>query len=145
MAGENLDLWHSAIHLGAAWGLGLLLGLERGKAARTAGFRTFPLVSLGACAYLLLGKAVVGENADAEARLIQGLMTGIGFVGGGAILKQGAEVHGLATAASLWNAGAIGLAVADEHYALAALLAVVNLVTLHLFHPASEHEPPQRD
>lgn len=141
----DLDLLQSVIHLAAAWGLGLVLGLERGKAARSAGFRTFPLVSLGACAYLLLGKVVVGDNADAEARLIQGLMTGIGFVGGGAILKTGSEVHGLATAASLWNAGAIGLAVADSHYVFAGLLAVINLVTLHLFQPAYRHEPPQRD
>lgn len=129
--------------LAVAYALAALVGFERGKAARTAGFRTFPLVALGVAAYTLIGEHVL-SGSDARSRLIQGVLTGIGFIGGGAILKTKGEVHGLATAASLWNAGCIGLAAAYGEYALATVLALANLLTLHLFRPA-HHEPPQRD
>lgn len=148
MTWSELD-WHwnevarIAMRLGIAWLLSLPLAWEREKASRTAGMRTFPLVSLGACAYLMLGRDVLGGHPDAEARVIQGLMTGIGFVGGGVILKKGLEVHGIATAASLWNTAAIGAAVAYERYALGAVLSVANLFALHLFHPVARHQRPE--
>lgn len=63
-------------------------------------------------------------------RLLQGLMAGIGFVGGGAIVKDGLSVHGTATAASIWNTGAIGAACALENDEVALILAALNLLTL---------------
>jgi len=63
------------------------------------------------------------------------LITGIGFIGGGAILKDGATVTGTATAASVWNAGVIGAAVAMDHYGIAITLAVLNLITLRALLP----------
>lgn len=137
-----------ALRLGIAWLLSLPLAWEREKTSRTAGMRTFPLVALGACAYVILGREVFGGDANSEARVLQGLMTGIGFVGGGVILKKGLEVHGIATAASLWNTAAIGAAAAYEQYGLGAVLSLANLVALHLFHPAPRRqrpEPPHRD
>lgn len=62
-------------------------------------------------------------------------MTGIGFIGGGAILKGGVSVHGTATAASIWNTGAIGAAVAYGRYEIAILLSLVNFATLHFLTP----------
>ena len=73
------------------------------------GLRTFPLVSLGACAYVLVSQAFIGDgNPDATARIVSGLMSGIGFVGGGAILKSKDHVSGTASAASIWVTGALG-------------------------------------
>lgn len=140
MLRQFLDM---ALSLGAAYVFAFPVGLERGKAARKAGFRTFPLVSVGVCAYVLMGDVLFGDDGDAIARVVQGVLTGIGFVGGGAILKTAGTVHGLGTAASIWNTGAIGLACAYEQYFLAIALASINLLTLHFISPA--HEAPQRD
>jgi putative Mg2+ transporter-C (MgtC) family protein len=68
-------------------------------------------------------------------RLLQGLITGIGFVGAGAILKEGINVRGTATAASIWNAGIIGVAVAMESYDVAIILTLLNLLTLRVLLP----------
>jgi putative Mg2+ transporter-C (MgtC) family protein len=88
---------------------------------------------MASCGYLL----VLGSQPDAAAqsRVLQGLITGIGFVGGGAILKEGATVKGTATAASIWNAGVIGAAVAMRQYEIAILLAALNLFTLRALLP----------
>jgi putative Mg2+ transporter-C (MgtC) family protein len=69
------------------------------------------------------------------ARIIQGLITGIGFIGGGAILKQGANVQGTATAASIWSTGAIGGAVAFGRYEIAIVLSIMNFATLRWLTP----------
>jgi putative Mg2+ transporter-C (MgtC) family protein len=88
---------------------------------------------MASCGYLL----VLGSQPDAAAqsRVLQGLITGIGFVGGGAILKEGATVKGTATAASIWNAGVIGARVAMGQYEIAILLAALNLLTLRALLP----------
>jgi putative Mg2+ transporter-C (MgtC) family protein len=113
-----------------AYVLTAAIGWDREKAAHSAGLRTFPIVGMASCGYLL----VLGPNPDvaAQSRILQGLITGIGFVGGGAILKEGATVKGTATAASVWNAGVIGASVAMGHYGIAVMLAVLNLLTLRL-------------
>lgn len=107
---------------------------DRETQARTAGLRTFPLVAVAACAYMLIGYQVL-DSTDAEARVIQGLMTGMGFIGGGAILKHGGSVHGTATAASLWATGAIGLAVASHRFEIAFLISVATFLTLRFLKP----------
>ena len=66
----------------------------------------------------------------AESRVLQGLITGIGFIGGGAILKSKGTIHGTATAASIWNTGLIGMAVAFGRYEVALLMSAINFVTL---------------
>jgi putative Mg2+ transporter-C (MgtC) family protein len=73
-----------------------------------------------------------GEYRDEQADVLQGLMVGIGFIGAGAIIKHSGGVSGLATAAAIWTTGAIGAAVAYGFYALAVVLALVNLVILAL-------------
>jgi putative Mg2+ transporter-C (MgtC) family protein len=99
------------------------------------GLRTFPLVALASCGYLLVARDLSGGNPDAESRVIQGLLGGIGFIGGGAILKEGGTVRGTATAASIWNTGAIGLAVAFDHLEIAIVLGLVNFLTLRWLTP----------
>jgi putative Mg2+ transporter-C (MgtC) family protein len=78
-----------------------------------------------------------GSSAD-NSRVLQGLVTGIGFVGGGAILKEGMSVHGTATAASIWNTGAIGAAVAMGRYEVAVALAILNLFTMEALVPVKK-------
>ena len=89
--------------LGVTYILTALIGWDREREAHSAGLRTFPIVGMASCGYLL---ALGGNpNSADQSRVLQGLITGIGFVGGGAILKEGASVRGTATAASIWNAG----------------------------------------
>ena len=100
----------SLYQLGIAYALALPVAWDREQEARSAGLRTFPLVSIAACGYMLVGIQVL-SSTDAESRVLYGIITGMGFLGGGAILKSKGSVSGTATAASLWMTGAIG---ADE-------------------------------
>ena len=130
----NFDIeWHRVIahlvHLGAAYLLALPVAFDRERKSRSAGLRTFPLVAVAACGYTLVGMSVL-SSTDAEARVLQGIITGIGFIGGGAILKSGANVTGTATAASIWNMGLIGIAVAFGRYEIALLMSAINVLTL---------------
>jgi len=126
------DLLTLLSRLGLAFALGLPVGWERERRAHSPGLRTFPLVGLGACAYVLIGGRAFGDNPEAHARVLQALLTGVGFVAGGAILKRRAEVHGIATAVGVWITAAIGAAVAYGQPLLAVVLAVTTLLTLHL-------------
>jgi putative Mg2+ transporter-C (MgtC) family protein len=71
-------------------------------------------------------------SMEAQSRIIQGLVAGIGFIGGGAILKSESRVHGVATAASIWNTGVVGASVAQNRYLMAAMLAALNLFALRV-------------
>ena len=121
---------------------------DREQNARSAGLRTFPLVAVASCGYILLARSVFGHDADAnaEARIVQGLMTGIGFIGGGAILKHGVSVRGTATAASVWNTGAIGACAAYGRYEIAVILSLINFLTFRFLTELknSSDEPRQR-
>ena len=101
---------------------------------RAIGLRTFPLVAVAACGYALIGFSIL-ESGDAQARIMQGLITGIGFIGGGAILKSGGSVEGTATAASLWATGAIGLSVAAHRFEIALLISIATFLTLRYLKP----------
>lgn len=123
----------------AAFIFALPIGWERQEAARPAGIRTFPIVALASCAFVLLGHDAFPDSEQAQARVLQGLMTGIGFIGGGAILKSDegeGSVTGIATAASIWNTGAIGAAVAYQSFGIAATLAILNFLILRFLKPA---------
>ncbi len=113
-----------------AYLLALPVAWDREEHARGVGLRTFPLVSVASCGYLLLAVSVFGGSHESQARILQGLMSGIGFIGGGAILKHGMTVHGTATAASIWNTGAIGAAVACGRYEIAVVLSLIDFITL---------------
>ena len=112
-----------------AYLLALPIGWNREHASRSAGLRTFPLVAVGACAYILIGMDIFSDD-EAKSRIIYGIITGIGFIGGGAILKDHGSVSGTATAASIWNTGAIGVAVGCARYETAVVLTILNVLTL---------------
>ena len=116
-----------------AYLLTLPLGWQREKEAHSVGLRTFPIVAIASCGYLLICRSAT--NSDGFTRVLQGLIAGIGFVGGGAILKEGSTVHGTAAAASIWNTGAIGAAVALGKYDVAFFLAIVNGLTMKFLLP----------
>jgi putative Mg2+ transporter-C (MgtC) family protein len=133
LIGNWQEIWNNIGHIAVAYLLTATIGWERERQAHSAGVRTFPIVGMASCGYLLL----LGDQPDpaAHSRLLQGLITGIGFIGGGAILKEGATVRGTATAASVWNAGVIGAAVAMNRYGVAVTLALLNLFTLRTLLP----------
>ncbi|MGP8247117.1 MAG: MgtC/SapB family protein [Bryobacteraceae bacterium] len=122
------------LRLVLAYFLALPIGWYREKEAHSIGVRTFPLVSMASCGYLVL---VANGSAD-QSRVIQGLVAGIGFIGGGAILKAEGNVHGTATAASIWNTGVVGAAVAQQRYWLAVTLATLNLFALRVLMPLKQ-------
>jgi putative Mg2+ transporter-C (MgtC) family protein len=128
--GNWLEGWKVVQQIGIAYLLTALIGWDREREAHTTGIRTFPIVGIASCGYIL----ALGSQPDvaAQSRVLQGLITGIGFIGGGAILKEGATVKGTATAASIWNAGVIGASVAMHHYGIAIVLSLFNLFTLRV-------------
>jgi putative Mg2+ transporter-C (MgtC) family protein len=123
------EIVFNLVHLVVAGVLTLPIAWDREVESRGVGLRTFPLVAIAACGYTLVGVAVL-DSTDAEARVLQGIITGIGFIGGGAILKSRGNVMGTATAASIWNTGLIGMAVAFGRYEIAILMSAINFVTL---------------
>jgi putative Mg2+ transporter-C (MgtC) family protein len=129
------------IQLGIAYLLSLPLAYNRERASTGAGLRTFPLVAVAACGYTLVGISVL-DSTEAESRVLQGLITGIGFIGGGAILKNKGKVSGVATAASIWNTGLIGIAVAMHRYEIALLMSIISFLTLRF---VSEVKPAVSD
>ncbi len=145
-----IDWWQIGANLlsvGAAYLLALPIGWEREQNSRSAGLRTFPLVAVASCGYILLARSVFGRGgvSDAEARIVEGLITGIGFIGGGAILKHGMSMRGTATAASVWNTGAIGACVAYNRYEIAIILSAINFLTFRFLTGLKEDSEEARD
>ena len=124
-----------AVKLAVSFVLALPIGWDRELEDRSAGLRTFPLVSLGSCGLMLVSNALMPGSADVNSRVLQGLVTGIGFVGGGAILKSEKSVRGTATAASIWNMAVVGAATAFGLYGIALTLVVINFISLRVLLP----------
>ena len=130
---------YEAFRLAVAYVLAMPVGWSREKEAHSIGLRTFPLVAMASCGYVLLAAS---SDATAQSRIIQGLVAGIGFIGGGAILKSEGNVHGTATAASIWTTGVLGAAVAQERYWVAIMIAAVNFITLRFLKPKMDSGAP---
>jgi putative Mg2+ transporter-C (MgtC) family protein len=133
---QSLDwptVWIVLQRIAITYALTVLIGWDRERETHGAGVRTFPIVGMASCGYML----ILGLHPDSgdQSRLLQGLITGIGFVGGGAILKDGGTVKGTATAASIWNAGIIGAALAAGRYEVGVILALLNWFTLRALLP----------
>lgn len=127
-----------ALQILIAFVIALPVAFDREKDTRSMGLRTFPIVSMVSCGFVLIGLSAPGDDAQLTSRIMQGLITGVGFIGGGAILKNGGSVHGTATAASLWNTSAIGAAVAFNRYDLAVILTLINFLALRLLKPVKK-------
>ena len=109
--------------------IGLALGLEREVRGNPAGLRTTGLVTAGACLFAGVGLLPMAKTVD-PTRIAAQIVTGVGFLGAGAILRQGEDIKGLTTAASIWMAAAIGLAVGFGYYVTAIVSAMLVLLTL---------------
>ena len=112
--------------------LGMLLGTERSIAGKTAGMRTYALVSLGSALFIITSTIATGVylpllNFD-TLRVAGGIVTGVGFLGAGMIIFRGSRVSGLTTAASLWVAAGIGMAVGFRLYAVAIFTTLLTLL-----------------
>jgi len=119
------------IRLVAAALLGAVVGIQRERAGKPAGLRTHILVALGTCVFVL-ACAGVGMSLDGQSRVIQGIVTGIGFIGAGSILKLEKEqdIQGLTTAAGIWMTAAIGVAVGLGSLGVAILSTLMTFVVL---------------
>ena len=127
---SDLDM---ALRLLIALGFGALIGLERELHKKTAGLRTHMLVSLSTCLLMILSvksAKELGGNAD-PTRIAAGVITGIGFLGAGSIIRHGASVQGLTTAASIWTAASVGLTTGAGYYLAASIVVVLTLFTLY--------------
>ncbi len=123
---------HSVIMMGQLFYsgfLGALVGLERDIHGRSAGLRTHLLVSMGATLFMLVSLSVGGADPS---RIAAQIVSGIGFLGAGAIMKEGLTVRGLTTASCLWVVAGVGMAVGVHQHVLAAIATVISLVSLSM-------------
>ncbi|MFN0011981.1 MAG: MgtC/SapB family protein [Phycisphaerales bacterium] len=143
---EPLSPAQIALRVGSALLAGALVGIERERKQRPAGFRTMILISVGSCGFVLIGIETIQQLGAAAAvnlppgmpapgqaeisRVLQGLIGGIGFLGAGAVLQSKRAVRGITTAAAVWVVSALGAACGLGLYALAAMLGFATLFTL---------------
>jgi putative Mg2+ transporter-C (MgtC) family protein len=126
---QTLSVADFALRLAVGVGCGALIGLERQWRARMAGLRTNALVAAGATLFVLY--AVATEDSS-PTRVASYVVSGIGFLGGGVILREGFNVRGLNTAATLWCSAAVGVLAASGHLVFT-LIATVTVIAIHLF------------
>lgn len=133
---------HVLIRLLAAALLGAIVGIQRERAGKPAGLRTHMLVALGA-ALFVIAALESGMSGEELSRVIQGVATGIGFIGGGAILKlsEEREITGLTTAAGIWLTAAAGVAAGMGRWGVAALGILLTFVILALLGRMEERIP----
>lgn len=142
--GDTKQLTRVVIRLVAATLLGAIVGFERERAGKPAGLRTHTLVSVGTAVFIMVCSSV-GMSPDALSRVIQGVITGIGFIGAGSILKlsQERDIRGLTTAAAVWMTAAIGVGVGLGSIGIAGistLLAVTILAAVGAIEARAEKE-----
>ena len=134
--------WNYIVRLLVAMVLGGLVGFERQKRGRSAGLRTNILVCIGSAAIIITFQKLsseIGYNADSllrmdPARAAAGVITGIGFLGAGTIIKSQDFILGLTTAASIWVVSAVGVTIGLGEYTIAIALTFLVLMTLYIFH-----------
>lgn len=127
---QTLTTTEFTLRLAAGLGCGALIGLERQWRARMAGLRTNALVAAGATLFVLY--SVAAGDSGSPTRVASYVVSGIGFLGGGVILRDGFNVRGLNTAATLWCSAAVGVLAASGHLAFAAV-ATAAVLAVHLF------------
>src|SRR5688572_7598661 len=132
---DSTQLTTILLRLSAATLLGAAIGFERQRAGKAAGLRTHILVTAGTTVFILACLAAgMKENSDGISRVIQGIITGIGFVGAGSILKRETEknISGVTTSAGIWMTAAIGVTVGLGALGLAIMATILTLVILRV-------------
>lgn len=145
-----MSLLEFSFRLGLACICGMAIGFERQWRHKSAGLRTNTLVATGSAAFVLVSFLLAAENVDVT-RIIGQVVTGIGFLGAGVIIRQGAQITGLTTAATIWCSAAVGSLAAAGFYTealiCAGLIILVNSTLVYVDawlkkrHPGSENKP----
>jgi len=137
MFDTEIPILNMFIRLLAAAGLALVLGLERELRGKAAGLRSHMMVSLGASAFIIMGMHILFATAEGDpsaridpTRIVEGVIGGIGFLGAGSIIQSRGSVQGITTGASIWMAGAIGVACGLGIFALAGMVTVMALIIM---------------
>lgn len=126
--------WEGLLRIILAALLGALIGLEREMSGKPAGIRTYGLVGMGSAAFTVVGILAFG-NGDPVARVAQGIVTGIGFLGAGTIMRLDRQIVGLTTAAGVWVAAAIGMAIGGGLYIIGIGGAIAVFLLLQFVNP----------
>ena len=138
--------WPDVVSLLIAACLGGIIGLERELRGKPAGLRTNILISLGSCVFTIISTSLSGSDPG---RIAAQIVTGIGFLGAGAIIHSGTGTHGLTTAAGIWIVASIGMACGAKMYPLAVVAAFLTLIVLLLLPPFEKKfrkgQPDQAD
>jgi putative Mg2+ transporter-C (MgtC) family protein len=145
---DQLTFVPHLIALSVAYALAFPIAWNRESESRSAGLRTFPLVALATCGFVQATEKFASSHPEAMGHIIEGLITGVGFIGGGAIIKYGSSVRGTATAASLLATGAVGTAVGLGSYDVASMISVFTFLTLRItriFKSEALDDPEHRD
>ncbi len=132
---QNID-WNAFIPLLVAVVLGGIIGLEREIHHKAAGLRTIILICTGAALFTIVARSFGGDNGST--RVIQGVITGVGFIGAGAIIRDRASVHGITTAATIWMMTGIGIACGLGMYEIAIGTTVLSLIVLGGLNPLNK-------
>jgi putative Mg2+ transporter-C (MgtC) family protein len=139
-AAQGFD-WNNIIQVVVAAFLGGIIGLERETRGREAGFRTNMLIAMGACLFTILsidGFPLLDSNARDSARIAAQIVSGVGFLGAGALIQTRNRVKGMTTAATIWLVAAIGMTVGVGAYGLAIFTSLLTFVILRLLRPISK-------
>jgi len=112
--------------------IGGLIGFERRSHHKAVGVAGMMLVGIGSSTYMLLAKHLTEIDTASVSRALQGLLSGIGFLGGAVIFKSGGDVHSIKAAASVWITGAIGLAIGTSYWWLGVTVGLVTMTVLYV-------------
>ncbi len=143
--------WHTVGRIAVAALLGGIIGLEREWTGHVAGLRTTMLVAIGSCLFTVLSVEAfpIKGSAQDTARIAAQIVTGIGFLGAGAVFQNKNHVRGLTTAATIWLVAAIGMAVGTGMYFLATFTTIITEIVLFALKPVSDwlqgHHRTDRD
>jgi len=127
------------VRLLIAAGLGAVIGLEREFRQKPAGLRTNILIAMGAALFTTMSIMIAEEHGGTPDRIAAQIVTGIGFLGAGAIMRIGKSVHGMTTAATIWVNAAIGMAVGSGAYAVAATTTMITMIVLLVLPPIENY------
>jgi len=121
--------------------LGALVGFERQIRGKAAGLRTNTLICLGAAVFTIISKRMAAGNADSVTRIAAQIVTGVGFLGAGAIIRDRVGVHGLTTAATIWLVASIGMACGAGFLPLAIITTFIAIIVLYGLSHLEKHLP----
>lgn len=122
------------LRLALAGGLGAAIGLERESRRKPAGLRTNTLIALGSALFTIISIHLAREGGTPD-RISAQIVTGIGFLGAGAIMRSGTSVHGMTTAATIWVNAAVGMAAGAGEFSMATIATAITLVVLAVLPP----------